>query len=299
MINLERYRVFYYTAKELSFSKAAQELFISQPAVSQAIKQLETDLGGQLFFRNSRGVKLTNEGEVLFKYIEQAYQLILTAETKLMNMQSLLSGEIKIGASDTLSKYYLLPFLKDFHERYPGIQMRVANLTTPETVQALKIGDLDLGIINLPLHDNQLVIQKAVLIQDCFAVGERYKVLTKKRISIHQLVKYPFLLLEKGTNTRKFVDELMARFNLNLAPEIELGSIDNLVQFTKSGLGISYLVKDFIQDELSKSELYELRIKEKIPTRAIGIATLKNIPLSRAAAAFIELLDPCSSTEIK
>lgn len=290
MVNLERYRVFYYTAKELSFSKAAKELFISQPAVSQAIKRLETDLGVQLFFRTSRGVKLTNEGEVLFQYITQAYQLIETAETKLVDMHNLLSGEIKIGASDTLSKYYLWPFLEVFHQKYPGIHIRVVNRTTPQTVQLLKAGHLDLGIINLPFEDNQLLIQPTVTIQEGFFAGEKYKALARELISLHDLVRYPLLLLEKGTNTRQFFDAFLARYGLIVTPEIELGSIDILVQFTKIGLGISYLVQDFIKDELNKSELYQLQLKEIIPARALGIATLRNIPISKAAQTFIQLM---------
>ncbi len=291
MLNLERYRVFYHTAKELSFSKAAEGLFISQPAVSQTIKLLEEELGGQLFLRTSRGVQLTREGEVLFKYIEQAFKLIETGEQKLADIHNLLSGEIKIGASDTLSKYYLLPYLKMFHERYPQVRIQVTNRTTPETVSLLKSGYVDLGIVNLPIEAEQVLIKKVMTVQECFVVGDKYKKLAAEELSIHELVKYPILLLEKGTNTRKFVDEYAARNGLILTPEIELGSIDVLVQFARIGLGISYVVRDFIQEDLNQENLYEIKVKEKIPQRSIGIVTLKDIPLSKAAEMFISLLN--------
>lgn len=290
MINLERYRVFYFTANTLNFSKAAEEMFISQPAVSQMIKQLEEELDSQLFFRSPRGVKLTPEGEVLFQYVEKAYNLIMAGEQKIVEIHNLMSGEIKIGASDTLSKYYLIPILEEFHQKYPDVKIQVTNRTTPETVKLLKGGSVDFGIVNLPLEDKQLIINECLKIQDCFVAGEKYQELAQKELSIYELANYPLLILEKGTNTRKFIDTFAAKHGLMLTPEIELGSIDVLVEFAKIGLGISYVVKDFIEEELAQSLLYEIRLKEPIPERSIGIVLNKDIPLSKAADKFIEIL---------
>ena len=291
MINLERYRVFYFTAKTLNFSKAAEEMFISQPAVSQMIKQLEKELDSQLFFRSPRGVKLTLEGEMLFQYVEKAYNLLMAGEQKIAEIHDLMSGEIKIGASDTLSKYYLIPILEEFHQKYPDVKIQVTNRTTPETVKLLKNGSVDFGILNLLIEDKQLIINECLKIQDCFVVGEKYRELAQKMLSIHELVNYPLLILEKGTNTRKFIDSFAAKFGLKLTPEIELGSIDALVEFAKIGLGISYVVKDFVKEELVQSLLYEIKLKEQIPDRSIGIITNKDIPLSKAAEKFIDILD--------
>lgn len=292
MLNLELYKVFYYAAKTGSISNAAKELFITQPAVSQSIKQLETELGGKVFFRTSRGIKLTSEGRVLYKYIEQAYGLIRTAENKFLEMQNLLSGEIKIGAGDTLSKYYLLPYLREFHEKYPQIKVQVTNRTTFETIELLKSGKVDFGIINLPIKNRErLVIHEVLTVEDCFVCGEKYKDLAQKPISVKDLSNYPLLLLEKGSNTRGFVDNFFLEHNVEVVPEIELGSVNLLIEFAKIGLGISYVVKDFIEDELRNGKVFKIDLLEKIPKRKIGVITLKDVPISSSAKEFLRMLN--------
>jgi LysR family cyn operon transcriptional activator len=291
-INFELYRVFYLVAQAGSISGAAKELYISQPAVSQAIKQLEEKLGGQLFLRTAKGIILTTEGEVLFGYIRQAYNLIMTAEHKFAAMQNLLNGEIKIGASDTLCRYYLIPHLEKFHRAYPEIRIQVTNRTTGEIVNQLKSGKVDLGIINLPLdNENQLLVKESGIIQDCFVGGANYRFLAEQELSLQDLVKYPILLLDQGTVTRKFINRFLAGHGVTLVPEVELGSIDLLVEFAKIGLGLSLVVKSFISAELEQGNLFEIKLKEAIPPRKIGVATLKEVPLSAAARKFIEILE--------
>lgn len=291
VINMELYKIFYFAAKSGSISKAAEKLYITQPAVSQAIKHLESQLGGKVFFRTPRGVVLTEEGKILYKYIEQAYNFIMTAENKFLEMQNLMNGEIKIGASDTLCKYYLLPYLSQFHSDYPNIKIQVTNRITQETISLLKVGKVDLGIINLPINnDKKLIIKEVFPVQDCFVCGDKYKDLSESPISLNKLLEYPILLLDKGSTTRKFLDEFIESQGVNITPEIELGSIDLLVSFAKIGLGISCVVKDFVKDELDSSNLHEIKLIEKIPKRNIGIITLKDVPLSNAAKKFIELL---------
>jgi len=290
-INLELYRIFYVTVKTGSISKAAKELFTSQPAVSQSIKLLEQKLGGQLFFRTSKGVLLTAEGEIFFRYIEQGYHLIQTAEHKFQEMLHLLTGQIRIGAGDTLSKYYLLPYLGRFNERYPQIQIHVTNQTTFEILDLLKSGKIDLGIINLPIDPDEAVkIAETQEIQDCFVAGRKFKKLSLGEINLQELTKYPVMVLEKGSNSRAFLDKYWNANGLELQPEFELGTIDLLVHFAKTGLGISCVVKNFIREELQSEELYEVKIREPIPKRSIGLVILRDVPLSTAARQFVALL---------
>lgn len=286
-INLELYKVFYYTAREQSFSRAAEALFISQPAVSQSIGKLEEELGGALFIRTPRGVRLSQEGEVLYRYIEQAYKLILTGEKKIAEMHNLLAGEVRIGASDTLSKYYLIPYLELFHQRYPEIQIKVTNRTTPEILKMLKSGNVDLGVINLPVDDDQLEVRRGQKIQECFVVGRKYQELAQRKVKLEELARYPLLLLEKGTNTREFVDQYAAKHGVVLEPDIELGSIDLLIEFARIGLGISFVIRDFITEELERGELILVELEEVIPERVIGIVTAKGLPLSKAGEMLI------------
>ncbi|TDF97477.1 LysR family transcriptional regulator [Paenibacillus piri] len=290
--NLEWYRVFYFTARAGSLSRAAEELFITQPAVTHAIKQLEAKLGGQLFFRTSKGVKLTAEGEVLFKYIEQAYHFILNGERKIAEMHQLDDGEIKVGAGDTLCRHYLLPYLQSFHETYPNIKFQVTNRTTPETVTLLKEGKIDLGIVNLPFQpaDPKVEVRESRSIEDCFVAGARYKHLAERPIPLDTLLRHPLILLERGSSSRAYLDAFAERQGTSLKPEIELGSIDLLADFARSGFGIACVIKDFIQPELAAGQLHEIRLTTPIPPRRAGIVTLKGTPLSAASRQLLEMM---------
>ncbi|WNQ14333.1 LysR family transcriptional regulator [Paenibacillus aurantius] len=288
--NLEWYRAFYFTAKTGSLTKAAEELFITQPAVTHAIKQLEFKLGGQLFFRTPKGVKLTSEGEVLYRYIDQAFTFIQTGETKLAELRELKNGEVRIGAGDTLCKYYLLRYLEAFHKAYPSIRIQVTNRTSSETVSLLKQGKIDFGLINLPLEDKRLTVQESLPLQDCFVAGEKYKHLAAKSLPLQTLARYPLLLLEKGSGTRSYLDAFALEQGIELEPEIELGSIDLLTEFARTGFGIACVVRNFAEEELARGDLYEIRLTEPIPPRPIGIATLNNVPLSPAPARLVEMM---------
>jgi len=288
--NLEWYKVFYITAISGSFSHAAEQLFITQPAVTHTIKQLEAKHKGQLFFRTSRGVKLTNEGQMLFQYIEQAYNLIDMGEKKLAEMHNLMEGEVRIGAGDTLCKHYLLPHLEVFHKLYPSIKLQITNRTTSETIQLLKAGKIDFGIINLPIRDEQLIIRDSLLLQDCFVAGASYKHLTVSPITLDLINEHPLLLLEQGSNTRSYIDHYAKQQGVILEPDIELGSIDLLIEFARTGLGIACVIKNFVTAELEEASLYEVQLDPPIPPRRVGVVTLKNVPISVATGRFIEML---------
>jgi DNA-binding transcriptional LysR family regulator len=171
-MNLELYKSFFFVAKNRSISKAAEYMYVTQPAVSRSIRQLEEDLGCVLFSRTPKGVKLTQEGEILYQYIEQAFNFISNAEKKIDDVKNLLSGEVRIGVSDTLCKNYLVPYLKLFHTLHPTIKIHVICPTTPGIVNLLKAGKIDFGIINMPFHDEQLSFKDVMTVQDCFVVGE-------------------------------------------------------------------------------------------------------------------------------
>ncbi|WP_169083695.1 LysR family transcriptional regulator [Paenibacillus sp. PL91] len=288
--NMEWYRVFYWTAKTGSLSRAAEQLFITQPAVTHTIKQLEAKLGGQLFFRMAKGVKLTSEGEVLYRYIEQAYSFMETGERMLAEMHNLQSGEISIGASDTLCKHYLMPYLEHFHRQFPDIRIRVTNRTTPETTALLKEGKIDFGIVHMPASDNQLDFRTSMALQDILACGSAYSALSQTGISLENIGEHPLLLLEKGSSTRRFLDEHAKSHGVKLIPELELGSFDLLAQFARSGFGIAFLIREYVSDELASGELIEIPLHPPTPARSIGVATLRGVPISAAAKRFLELL---------
>ncbi|MFF2092969.1 LysR family transcriptional regulator [Paenibacillus sp. NPDC058174] len=289
-INLEWYRCFYWVAKTGSLTKAAAHLHITQPAVSQTIKQLEDKLGGPLFFRTSKGVHLTAEGEVLFRYINQAFHHVELGENAIAEMHDLNSGEIHIGASDTLCKHYLLPYLERYHKQYPNIRIHVTNRTTPETLLLIKEGAIDFGIVNLPVSDKQIDIRESSSIQDCLVGGREFSHLAGSTLPLTSIQQYPLLLLEQGGSTRKYVDDFFASNQMTITPEFELGSIDLLVQFAVRGFGLSFVIRDFITEELNAGELVEIQLDPPLPERHIGIATLRGVPLSAASKSFLALL---------
>lgn len=290
-INMEWYRVFYWTARTGSLSKAAIRLHITQPAVSHTIKQLESSLGGQLFFRTTRGVTLTTEGQVLYHYLEQAFNFVEIGEKAIAEMNNLHSGEIAIGASDTLCKHYLLPYLERFHAQHPGIRIKVTNRTTPETLALLKEGKIDFGIVSLPASDKQVIFRASTPLQDCLVGGLRFRELAADHsLPLESINDYPLLLLETGGSTRRYLDDYAALHGVSLNPEFELGSVDLLVQFAKSGFGLAFVIRNYVSEELQRGELIEIPIDPPIPERNIGIATLRGVPLSAATQAFLSLL---------
>lgn len=291
-INLELYRIFYVTAKLGSISKAARELFTSQPAVSHSIKLLEEKLGGQVFYRTPKGVLLTIEGEVLFKYIEQGYGFMQIAERKFMELKNLNLGQLRIAVCSTVCKYHLMNYLEKYKEEFPNIKIYITDKSTSKIVELLESGEIDLGIINMNINKkDSLNIIKTFKMQDCFVVGEKYKHICKKQITLKELTNnYPIILLETGGNSRDYIDKYFGSNSLVVSPEIELSNMELLIEFARRGLGVSCVIKDYIQNELKKKQLYEVPIKEKIPERNLGIVTKKGIPISTASEKFIGLI---------
>ena len=279
-INFELYRIFYTVAKLGNITRAAEELMISQPAISKSIKNLEEQLGGQLFVRTKRGVILTDEGKEFFNYIKQAMEYIHNAESKFTDLINLEAGSIRIGISTTLTKEFLLPYLEIFHKKYPKIDIEILTFMTSELIVKLRNGLIDIVVLNLPYkNDNDIEIIPCEEIHDCFVVNNSYKDLLEKELSLKDLNNYPLILQAKGAMTRRFIDGFAKENNIVLKPNIEIASYALVVEFTKIGLGIGYATKEYIKKELAAKELFILNVKPEIPCRHVGIALSKtNLP---------------------
>ncbi|VDG89570.1 Cyn operon transcriptional activator [Lysinibacillus sphaericus] len=287
---LDLYRIFNVVSSNKSFSKAAQELYMTQPAVSQAISKLEKELDILLFHRTSKGVVLTNEGNLLNEHIKSALGIINAAEDKLLEFKSLKTGQLRIGVGDTISRYFLLPYLEKFHKGYPGIKLNILNGTTTEICDLIKSGKVDIGVCNLPIDEENLKVIPCKEIQDIFVCGEKYKTLTEKPVSFEYLMRMPLIFLEKKSNSRLFVEHFFEKKGFKFSPVFELGSFDLVLEFAKINLGISCVIKEFSKNYLESGELYEIQLVEEIPKRIIGLCYLENVPLTRAAKSFIELI---------
>ena len=290
MFQLEWYRIFLHTARRGNLTKAAQDLHITQPSVSYAVKQMEEELGLKLFHRLSKGVELTEEGRVLLKYVEQSFSLLDAAQRHLHDLKQLTEGEIRIGASDSLIKYLLLPQLNAFHSEHPGIRIRLTPGKTPEIARKVKEGLIDLAIIRLPMEDPMLNVRKLAELEDCFVVGGAYRELAERTLTVRELAELPLLSHSPGSSTRIFVERWFAASGLAMNPDIELGSIDLLTEFARLGYGAAFVPRPFVEDELRNGRLFELRLDTGLPPRSIGMAIRSDTPLSIAAERFVQML---------
>lgn len=289
--NLEYYKIFYYVAKTGRFTLAAKELCISQPAVSQAIKQLERELGMELFDRTRKSAVLTQAGEILYQYVSNGYEAIQMGEQKVNALSSLDFGEIRIGASDMTLQYYLLPYLEQFHQLYPGIKVHVTNAPTPSTIEHLYAGRIDFGIVSTPFpEDNRLHVSSAREIEDIFIAGQKFSRLQDMILEYRDLEKLPIICLEQDTSTRRYVDTFLNQNKVTLTPEFELATSNMIVQFAIRNLGIGSVMSDFAAPYINSGEVFKLHFTIPIPKREICIISDRRAGMNLAATKLMELL---------
>ena len=289
--NLEAYKVFYYVAKCGSVTKAAGELSISQPAVSQAIKQLENTLDAALFHRAAKGVRLTSEGELLYSYVAKGYEQIEMGVKKIHQMQNMELGEVRIGASDMTLQFYLLPYLEKFHEQYPGIKVIVTNAPTPETLNYLREGHIDFGIVSTPFPERPDIQMIPVReIEDVFVAGRRFFSYKNRTLDFQKLESLPLIFLEKNTSSRSYMDEFLAGNGVYVQPEFELATSDMIVQFARRNMGVGCVMEGFAEEAIERGEVFALSFKEKMPSRSICLVTGESGLMSMAGKHLLELL---------
>lgn len=290
-VDLEYYKIFYHVAKAGSFTKAGDVLCISQPAVSQAIKLLEENLGSRLFIRIPKGVRLTPEGKALFSYIQRGYEYILLGEEQFRKMLDLENGEIRIGASDMTLQFYLLPYLEKFHERFPGIKVKVTNAPTPDTLEVLQEGKIDFGVVSEPFQAKPEIQSIPVReIQDVFVGGKRFREYEGKILDYRELETLPIICLEKNTSTRRSIDGFLLENQVILKPEFELATSDIIVKFAERNLGIGCVVRDFAKEYIENGKLFELQFQSELPKRNFCIISRHLNPISSAAKELLRMM---------
>jgi len=289
-INYELYKVFYHVAVTLSFSEASKQLFISQSAVSQSIKVLEKKLKQPLFIRSTKKVQLTPEGEILLKHIEPAMNLIQKGENQLLEAHTLNGGQLRIGASDTICRYYLVPYLNRFHKAYPNVHIKVFNFTSIECAHVLENGQVDFILSNYP--NSGLLASHSVRsiheFHDVFVANAEAFPLKDQVLTLEELKEYPIMMLDRKSTTSEFLHSMFQRSHLDLVPEIELSSNDLLIDLARIGLGIAF-VPDFCIPA-DESQLYILKLAQSLPARKLVVASNDSVPLSQAAKQFMDML---------
>ena len=288
-VRLELYRVFLEVAKQGNISAAAQNLFISQSAVSQSVKQLEEQLQVRLFSRSTRGVSLTSEGKLLLEYVSHALGLLQSGEEKIAASRQLLTGELIIGASDTVTKTYLLSRLEAFHKDYPDIRIRILNGTTSMVLDYLHAGQVDIAFASEAPDETVYSVRHCVDTHTIFVAAPDYLEFDKV-YTMEEIAALPLILLERKASSRVYVERYFQERGVQIHPEIELGSHNLLISLARIGLGVACVTEEFSLSGLSRGVIVPLKTDFEIPPRAVTMCTLQGVTPTSAANRFMDFI---------
>lgn len=292
--NLNYYKAFYMVAKYKNISKAADALFISQPAISKSLSRLEENLGCTLFSRTSRGVSLTADGEILYERIREAFAAIEAGEEELRHRTELGIGQLRIGVSTTLCKYILLPYLQNFIQQHPHIRITIECQSTLHTVELLESGQIDIGLIGAPKHHGTLTFLSLQKIQDTFVATQSYldNLSIREHTDSDLFLSATLMLLDEENITRQYINDYFYRNQIKTNQILEVSSMDLLIEFAKIGIGAACVIREFVEQELADGALIELPMTEPIESRSIGFAYSNSHELSKSAHTFLNSVFP-------
>ena len=289
-MKLELYRVFKEVAEAGNITAAAQTLFISQSAVSQSIKQLEAELQTRLFARNSRGVTLTADGRMLYEYVRSAMGLLETGEEKLSQSRDLQMGHLTIGASDTVTSQFLLPYLDRFHRQYPAIHIQIISGRSHKVLGLLQSGKVDIAFASTPQEGASLETFPCLATHSIFVAGAEYPCDFDHVYTLEEIARFPLILLERKASSRLYLEKYFLQNGLHLNPEIELGARSLLVDLAAIGFGVAGVTEEFVRKELDSGRLKKLKTSFEIPARSVDMCLLSDVPQSAAAERFTDFV---------
>lgn len=293
-INLELYKYFFAVATYENISEAAKSLYTSQPVVSKYIQRLENELNVQLFIRKSRGVTLTEEGQILFKYVKNAMDNLNSGTKELQKKYVLGLGNIRIGVSNTLCKYLLLPYLKAYIELNPNVQITIQCQSTYHTLELLDQGKIDIGLTGEPHNLVNRNFYEVMEIEDVFVISstlaKKYLIsgTTNNRVLFDSET---VMLLDKSNITRQYIDTYLSQYNISPANLLEISSMDLIIDFTKIGMGIGCVIKEFVKNDIHNGTLFQVPLETSIPKRKVGFITNNQTYMPNALRAFLDLIN--------
>lgn len=291
--NFEYYKIFYYVAKYENLTKAATALKTSQPAVTRTIHKLEGELGCRLFTRSKTGMKLTPEGRTFYGYVAAGCAQFFKGENDLSNLISLENGTIYISATETALRCYLFQAMEEFNSLYPNVRFKILNNSTTESVNAVKEGKVDLAFVSANLQVAKPLRMKILRkYRDILIAGMRFEELKagKEELSLKELVSYPWISLTAETITRRFLNEYFEKNGLTFAPDMELATTDMILPAVRHNLGLGFIPAEFADAELKSGQVFEIKVKEKLPERNIILIYDMEYPQSIAAKEFQKFL---------
>lgn len=274
--NLSLYHIFNVVARKGNISQAAKELFISQPAISKSISKLEANLNTTLFKRNSRGVTLTPEGRILYKYTEEAFLALHMGEDSLLRRQALGISQLRIGVSSTLCKYVLLPYLQRFIESYPHVRISITCQSSRQTMLLLEENKIDIGLVGESAAQKNINFQPLREIQDIFVATKSYLEHLRQRSDHDQFYNSAtFMMLDEENITRQYINRTFEKHGIELSHILEVSTMDLLIEFAKIGMGVACVIQEFVENELENAELIQIPLNLGLSPRQIGFVYKK------------------------
>lgn len=275
--DMNLYKVFYVVAKNNSFSKAADELFVTQPSVSYSIKQLEDRLNIKLFKRNHKGIKITPEGKEVLEYVKKSYNDISVGERSLKENRNLNSGKFSIGVQSHIGRFFLFPYLEEFHRKYPNIEINISSRNTAELIKLLENNDIDFVIDTSPIETeySNLVIEPLMELEHCFVRAKDYPI-KNKDINIQDLKDYSLILPVKRSTPRKQLTKVLKDNGIELEPFITIETTEMLIDAVKKNMGIGYVMRNAIEEELKSKELEEINVNTQLPKLLLNLVYIEN-----------------------
>lgn len=292
MIDFDLYKLFYAVAKCGSLSKAAEELYISQPAATQALQRLEKLLDTTLFNRQHHGMELSAQGgKIIFDDVEQAVKLLYGVEEKLAALKQNATGTLRIGASETIFQYFLSEKIVEFNKLYPQVKIELISEVSPKIIALMKSDECDIGFLNLPIaNDEEIIIQKSIqFLNDIFIAGESFSQLKGKEISVQELQKFPLLLMENNTISREAVNHYGISHGVRFEPAVEVNSWGFMKRLVVNGMGIGCIPREYALNKLADGSLFEVKVQPAMPARSVGMALPKKVNMTFALQSFINL----------
>jgi len=288
-VNLESYKVFFYAASLGNITLAAEKLYLTQPSVTKAIQRLEERLDCQLFTRTKRGVILTAEGKALWAKIEPACRLILAAERELNAIKSLDGGTLSVASSDMGFGTYVMPALKKFRQDHPNIKVRFRSALTDDMVKMLQSGAVDLVILFSPYEPDEAMETYIIdVLEEYLVAGPKYAHLADRENTLIDLKDYPFISLPEGSAGKEYVTRCFQKYGLTFEPDIEVPTVDLVIQAIMNNFGIGILPRSVVEDHIKRGALFHLPLSESLPERPIFAITNRMLPISVAAQTFIK-----------
>lgn len=286
-INYNLYKSFLVVYETQNISRAAELLYISQPAVSHNIKELEKQLGIQLFYKKASGMNATSEAEILYKYISSAFNSIWKGEQTISDMAGLKTGVVKIGAPTNISVIYLSDVISEFRQLYPNIKIEIVSKPVSELITMLQTQNLDIVLDSQPIPSEKSKTEIKFLksFSHCFVTTDKYY--TDKLIGTETLNNTPLIISSQGSEEIKMLKNAISDLKIN--PVIEAWSTESMLKFVKDGNGVGYVQEDYVKEELESGKLKKLNLSFTPPKLDVYCGYINDM-LAYAPKKFIEFL---------